>query len=105
MRFKGRVVKDDFAMVDRGNGVTEIVPADRFEPIGLQYFQWEKAKAPEEEKEKPVRKNKTWVIASVIAAAFIGGGSVFTMFFHPAVATPVMLACLGWLGFVAFANK
>lgn len=105
MRLKGRYIPDDkieiapyIVEIPRGEGMTQLMVLDHEEPKKeLQYFHWD---WPE-----PKKKDKTWVMASVVGASTAGMAAVFALFFVPAVATPVILGSLGWLGIVAFANR
>lgn len=106
MRYKGRYVpdKEKYEFIDRGNGVTEIVRigesienTEPIEPIKHFYWTFDKPKQP--------KKDKTWVVGTVIAAGFLGGASIGGLFYIPVIAGPVLIACLGWMAVVAFANR
>lgn len=105
MKLKGRYIPDNrieiapyIVKIPRGEGMTELVVLEPEKPKKeIQYFHWD---WPE-----PPKKDKTWVVASVIGASTVGMAATFALFFVPAVATPVICGCLGWLGIVAFANK
>lgn len=105
MKLKGRYIPDDkveiapFVVdIPRGEGMTQLMVLGPEEQPKkeIECFHWD---WPE-----PKRKPKTWVLNSVMVASIIGSASVFALFFIPDIATPVLLSCLGWLGFVAFAN-
>jgi len=105
MRLKGRYIPDDkneiapyIVDIPRGDGMTELMVLENEEkPREIEYFQWDVPEMP--------RKSKAWVWITVIAASMMGSVATFMMFFLPRIATPMILISLGWLGFVAFANK
>lgn len=103
MKLKGRYIPDNkieiapyIVDIPRGEGMTELMVLEP-EKKEIQYFHWD---WPE-----PKKRDKTWVVASVIGASTIGMAAVFALFFVPTIATPVILGSLAWLGFVAFANR
>lgn len=104
MKLKGRYIPDNkievapyIVDIPRGEGMTQLMVLGPEEPKKeIQCFHWE---WPE-----PKRKPKTWVLNSVMVASIVGSASVFALFLVPDIATPILLSCLGWLGFVAFAN-
>ena len=106
MKLKGRYIPDDkieiapyIVDIPRGEGMTQLVVLDpkEKEQKEIQCFQWD---WPE-----PPKKDKTWVIGSVMAASIVGIAATLAIFFVPNVAVPTICACLGWLGIVAFANR
>lgn len=97
MKLKGRYVPDqvlpEVFEINHGNGVYELVEK---EPREIQYFKWEKKKQ---------KRNDQWVYNSVAIAAIAGSVAVLLVFTLPVVAVPVILASLGWLGLVGYANR
>lgn len=106
MRLKGRYVPDDkieiapyIVDIPRGEGMTElmVLEAEPEKEKEIEYFEWDWPEAP--------KKSKAWVWITVMAASMVGAIATFMLFFMPTVATPMILVSLGWLCFVAFANK
>jgi len=97
---QGRYVKDDTVVeVYQGNGITELVPAERYEPI--QYFWW-----PKEVKVEAVKKrDRNWIWWTVGAATFLCGASLSALLDEFYYAAPLFICSLAYIGFVIYANK
>ena len=105
-RLKGRYIPDDkietapyVVDIPRGEGMTQLMVLGPEEQPKkeIECFHWEWP--------APQKKPKNWVWVSVLAASIVGSASVFTLFFAPRISTILILVCLAWLCFVAFANK
>lgn len=103
MKLKGRYVKDEIVEIPRGDGITELIRIGKIEncePVGLQYFQWEKKK---EVKKK--RSNRTWVTGSAILAAFVMGATFGGLVEHLWYCAPAFIISLSYLALVCWVNR
>ena len=99
MRLKGRVVADpvlpEVFEINHGDGVYELVVGKPEKEI--QCFTWER--------EKP-KKNDRWIYHSIATASVAGCTAIILIAVIPlSVSIPVILASLGWLGIVGYANR
>ena len=82
-----------------GNGMTELIPAERYEPIHC--FYWEKQKM----EEKPKRDNRNWIWGTVIMATFLMGASLGAIAQKMSYCLPIFVGSLAWIGLVAWMNR
>lgn len=108
MKLKGRYIPDSrveiapyIVDIPRGEGMTQLMVLEpETEPIEpIKHFQWSFPK-PE-----PKKKDKSWVMASVIAALVSCVAATIGLVIAPVLSTAIILGDLAWLGIVAFANR
>lgn len=108
MKLKGRYIPDSkieiapyIVDIPRGEGMTQLMVLEpENEPVEpIKHFQWSFAK-PE-----PKKKDKSWVMASVIAALVSCVAATIGLVIAPVLSTAIILGDLAWLGIVAFANR
>lgn len=108
MRFKGRYIPDDrieiapyIVDIPRGEGMTQLMVLEpSTEPIEpIKHFEWSFPKR------KEPKKDKRWVMASVVGAITSCVAATFGLFVAPILSTAIIVGDLAWLGIVAFANR
>lgn len=106
MRLKGRYIPDDrieiapyIVDIPRGEGMTQlmVLEPDPLEPI--KHFDISRPK------QKPQKKDKTWVMATVVGAVTSCIVASFGLLIAPVLSTAIIVGDLAWLGLVAFANR
>ena len=109
MKFKGRWIPD-IVEVDRGNGLKELMPVERYEPEpvqGLQYFWWPKEwvawRAQPKEVEKKNRRE--WILWSVLVAAFFLGTSLGGILQQVYYCVPLFIGSMAYIALVAWVNR
>lgn len=95
---QGRYVKDcSYTEIYRGNGITEIIPADQ----GLQYFWWPHEVVKVEVK----KKRRDWIWWTVGAAVFLMGASLGAIVQNMYYCIPLFIASLAYIALVIWANR
>ena len=104
---KGRYVPDNkveiapyIVDIPRGEGMTQLMVLEpEHEPIEpIKHFDISRPKP------KPQKKDKSWVMATVVGAITSCVVAVFGLMIAPVLSTAIILGDLVWLGIVAFAN-
>lgn len=102
---RGRYVRgDNFVEVYRGNGITEIMPAQQYDPHteqGLSYFWWPHERVGIEVN----KKDRSWIWWTVGAAVFLLGASFGAILQEIYYCVPLFVISLAYIGLVVYANK
>lgn len=105
MKLKGRYIPESkieiapyIVDIPRGEGMTQLMVLEPEEQKKeIQCFYWDKPQEP--------KKDKSWVMASVIAALVSCVAATIGLVIAPVLSTAIILGDLAWLGIVAFANR